>query len=338
VSAKIWKGVDEHGNIVCPADYKTAKGILEGVIKNVSTGLFYSFRQSHDMAPHEFFSTVGEVVGGEEVRLIITKVIAILELSLVVYGADQYAKKLSALLSAHGVNSKDVLAAFTNNHLEIFAGRYRRRKSVMASLPDFGSRLTIETDRLSDQYKHAQNDIESLETINANLSAENDSLRDEIERLKQQHKQKLEAKDRKHAEAVHSNTTRYQELSNKYVHANSHIKHLQEDIENMTHLSEYGERYIAVTRDTAIRAYKLLCVSTPEVSETEQVRTIQMLMTAPVDFVENMLSTFSSKALQVIPHNRVSRLNIETSPQYFSPAFGYRRQFSSRLHQKGTEE
>ena len=108
ISESAWdaKGAQSEGvpgiNVKLKLDWKkdpwTARGLLmePPAIHSFSVTVLFEFDFSHpDLAEeHRFWQMLGEEVNGEVVRLIVTKVIAYWEGSLVFQGADEYAKQL----------------------------------------------------------------------------------------------------------------------------------------------------------------------------------------------------------------------------------------------------
>jgi hypothetical protein len=89
-------------NVKLKLDWKkdpwTARGLLmePPAIHSFSVTLLFEFDYSHPdlVEEHRFWSMLGEEVNGQVVRLIVTKIIAYWEGSLVFQGADEYAKQL----------------------------------------------------------------------------------------------------------------------------------------------------------------------------------------------------------------------------------------------------
>ncbi|HYG09846.1 MAG TPA: hypothetical protein VD835_07735 [Pyrinomonadaceae bacterium] len=89
-------------NVKLKLDWKkdpwTARGLLmePPAIHSFSVTVLFEFDYSHPdlVEEHRFWSMLGEEVNGQVVRLIVTKIIAYWEGSLVFQGADEYAKQL----------------------------------------------------------------------------------------------------------------------------------------------------------------------------------------------------------------------------------------------------
>jgi hypothetical protein len=73
-------------------DDKTARRVETGAIDRCSVTMSFYFRPSHDIKDDLFWDSLGEIVDGEEVRLIMTEVEWIRETSLVWFGADETAQ------------------------------------------------------------------------------------------------------------------------------------------------------------------------------------------------------------------------------------------------------
>lgn len=71
-----------------------AKGFADGWLNRCSVTIQFLYEQSHDMKERDFWERIGEMYEGELVRLIVTEVIDIYEVSLVFYGADTTAGDL----------------------------------------------------------------------------------------------------------------------------------------------------------------------------------------------------------------------------------------------------
>ncbi len=72
---------------------RVVRGVKLGALRSVSITAWFDWRPSHpDMHPAEFFLRLGEEVGGERVRMVVTRIRKFGEISLVWSGADPYAK------------------------------------------------------------------------------------------------------------------------------------------------------------------------------------------------------------------------------------------------------
>lgn len=110
VNASVWdaKGERTEGvpgiNVELKIDWKVAPRIARGLlmkppaIHSVSATLEFEWRASHPelLEKRIFWSSLGEEIDGEIVRIIVTKILSFWELSLVFQGADRRAKQLSA--------------------------------------------------------------------------------------------------------------------------------------------------------------------------------------------------------------------------------------------------
>lgn len=84
-------------NLLAPQTGTVAPLVDEGDANSVSVSVWYEWEQSHpDMSDVEFYFALGTEVDDELVRVIVTKVEDMSELSLVWDGADPYAERLKA--------------------------------------------------------------------------------------------------------------------------------------------------------------------------------------------------------------------------------------------------
>lgn len=76
-------------------DPLSAIRLERGYVTRFSITLSFSWEKSHKMNDDAFYEALGDVIDNELVRLIVTKITSITEVSLVYYGADPNAKALS---------------------------------------------------------------------------------------------------------------------------------------------------------------------------------------------------------------------------------------------------
>jgi len=329
VKTKIWKGVDPLGHVICPDDYKTTKGIIDGVITRVSTGVVHAFKQSHPLQPHEFFRAMGTVIDGQEVRMIIQRILSIVELSLVLFGADEYAKRLSSELLSHSIKQKDILASVYDNHIETYTQPHRRfwkhsQHSFLKTLAAPNSPNIEDT---------TKKDMGSLDTALDFMCQENQKLHQEISDLQENADECLAQALTNKDTRISTLEQRVSQLSTKNQSLSDTVESQQETMAQLETLADSGRAYHRKIRENAIHAFRLMCDSQiHQIPHDQQTQTIQLIKTAPIDMVEKMGITFTSKALTVIPRNRVSKaIDPSQQPSFFEMSSEYRRNFASRL-------
>jgi len=80
-------------------------GIKDGAIHSVSVNVLFEYQKSHPEL-EDFWYHLGEEIGGQLVRMIVTKIISYGEISLVWQGADIYAKRIDSFSTDSGNKGK----------------------------------------------------------------------------------------------------------------------------------------------------------------------------------------------------------------------------------------
>lgn len=153
-------------------DPLSALRVERGWVSRFSITLTFKYEKSHKMDDDTFWRALGEVVDGQLVRLIVTKITSITEVSLVYFGADPNAKVLSM--------SKDE-NALNNNALEV--SREIQEKEV--NQVDEEIKALLEA-ALKKEIKTEVQYIQAVKTILADreiLRGENLSLEKQVESL-----------------------------------------------------------------------------------------------------------------------------------------------------------
>jgi hypothetical protein len=88
VNGEIW--VDKY------LDPLLAHRVETGIVNRCSATVKFEWKQSHEkMKRPEFFDKLGEIIDNQEVRVIVTRIVQIYEISLVPWGADETAQALA---------------------------------------------------------------------------------------------------------------------------------------------------------------------------------------------------------------------------------------------------
>lgn len=116
--ARIYKGEQLTG-VYKDRQTKLLVGIQEDIINSVSATLTFQWAKSHpDMADTDFWRSLGDEIDGESVRLVVTKIDWVGEISLVWAGADPYAKRRGMSLEARMQGSEDITYSIERRKLE----------------------------------------------------------------------------------------------------------------------------------------------------------------------------------------------------------------------------
>ena len=137
-------------------------------LKSVSISVEFEWEASHDFTdPSVFNDFVGRILDGREVTRVVTKIISILESSLVWDGADKYAKKLDE-------NGLVKLEKAEKNKESTEAVIIENKNNDMATEKEQISMTKEEFDRKENAWKGSfdalKAELESAKTENANLS------------------------------------------------------------------------------------------------------------------------------------------------------------------------
>jgi len=141
---------------------KLIRGIKTGAINRCSVTISFLWNKSHPkMKDHIFFESLGQIIDGSEVRIIVKKIEEVYETSLVWWGADDTAK------TTEGQQKKNSNNKFSHEHgKEVTLEILENVKQKLTSL--FGIEISAESEI-----------GEALETLSANLQKK----KEEVQRL-----------------------------------------------------------------------------------------------------------------------------------------------------------
>jgi hypothetical protein len=172
--------------VIAPA---LARKILAGFVDSVSIGFEFEWEQSHkDMPFQTFIEMLGHDVDGELVRIVVTKIIDIYEISFVWEGADPSAKVNGKIgTSAESDLSMASLSKQSNqieikSNMEVDMNELEKLKNQHAELSRRYSELESEKSLLSDS-------VQTLSETVAQLQARADFGDDQIAKMRQDTKQ-----------------------------------------------------------------------------------------------------------------------------------------------------
>jgi hypothetical protein len=155
-------------------DEKTAIRVQEGYLKCCSVTVRYRWKKSHEkMSDKEFFQKLGQTHSGHLVRLIVTKILEIPEVSVVWLGADRTARALSETQTNQNIKNpvqqqdKEVKTAMDEETKRLLSQLSGKEISTLST--DAGIQAAL--DALNEKVK-------SLETDNTTLKGKVDSLQE----------------------------------------------------------------------------------------------------------------------------------------------------------------
>jgi hypothetical protein len=326
VTAKLWRGIYK-GNVICPDDFKTAKGIADGITTHVSSGIIYEYKQSHDLPPHSFFSSLGEDRDGSQIRLIVTKMQAVIELSLVVVGADHTARLIDASAMQLGLGREDLVASVIGDHLAIHHKPTRFFSGIAVEPPP----------PLPPPAPSSSKDILALETALSTSEHTATVLNHTVATMRQEldtHKTALHETEQHAAAQQQTLLTALHQKSDEVQSLRNQVETLTDQLAVQTPLADIGTSHVTTLRDQTKRAYLMFCTVAPTpVSDAAKSATLSLIENATPDLVNQMLNTFTSRALTRIPLKRVSQhalaatsggsyfgTRLETHQRFFSPS------------------
>ena len=335
VTAKLWRGIYK-GQIICPEDFKTAKGIQDNITTHVSSGIIYEYRQSHDMPPHSFFSSLGEERDGSQVRLIVTKMQTVIELSLVVLGADHTARLIDDSATHLGLTQEDLVASVIGEHLAI----HQKPKFTFV-----GTSVEPPPPIPSQSQDDAPSaDVFALQTALNTSENTTHVLKQTITRLQQEvndQKKTLVDTEQHAAAQQHTLLTALHEKSSEVHTLRSQVDSLTDQLAVQTPLADIGAQHVSTLREQAKRSYLMFCTVAPTpVTDDAKSATLSLIDTATPELVTQMLNTFTSRALKRIPLKRVSQQSLSaTSPKSeFGTSLTANQRFFSSTHQPLTHK
>lgn len=146
-------------------DPLSAIRLERGYVNRFSITLSFNWEKSHKMKDNTFLESLGEVIDGELVRLIVTKITSITEVSLVYFGADPNAKALSR----EAIQNQN-----KNNALEVSGDKEENKvDEEIKKLLEAAMQRDIKTDlQYSQAVKDVLKELEKAKTDNQALETQ----------------------------------------------------------------------------------------------------------------------------------------------------------------------
>ena len=154
---------------ISDTDKKILVGLQNDVLNAVSVTIRFNWKKSHPkMDDFDFMLALGTTVDGELVRVLVTKILQVLEISLVYAGADPYARDLTASQHGDGIQPN-----VTTPHKEVQP--MEKLKELVASLATFleisefnvedEAQLALLMPKLTEVSSKATEDATALQTL-----------------------------------------------------------------------------------------------------------------------------------------------------------------------------
>lgn len=202
-------------------DPMVVRGVLQGALHSASVTVSFEWKPSHPdlMETNTFFSSLGEEIGGQLVRLIVTKILKYWEISLVWQGADKYAKQINEdgepIVENFSSKKSEDLSNLDNNKQEETMDKLKKLLQEK-----FGVEVTEEN---------------FAELLDKKIVSEKNALFDENVKLKESNK----------------------EIQEKFEASRKELEESRIKLKELTPDAECGKKYRDELRAEAIRLYKV---------------------------------------------------------------------------------
>jgi hypothetical protein len=140
------------------------------ILDSTSVGIRFTYEKSHP-GLEDFYYHLGEEIDGEIVRLIITKILSVPEVSIVYAGADPNAKRLQANKYHNNDNSSSEIPGDENEQED----EMKLKASILKALG-----IALETFGLVEQGEEVEVSSEKFEAILTSVTKENSQLKENL--------------------------------------------------------------------------------------------------------------------------------------------------------------
>ena len=129
-----------------------------GVVDSTSVGIHFLWRKSHpELEGYSFYDNIGKEMNGHVVRFVVTKILRVVEASIVYAGADADAKRLDANVNLEPQDRNDEKLQYSGDTMEI-----EKLKAQLSETETKVTALEAEKSELNSKLSEAQKKIEEL--------------------------------------------------------------------------------------------------------------------------------------------------------------------------------